>query len=205
MSLINKILYKKIGKHYLADYLICTLSTGPVLGCIAGTVAGACYGIQSKDVLEEFTKTEYYHSQTVEEDIALSNLRIRLGELSAELGVAYQQLENGEISPSEFELIYENYNSVKDNYDQLYAACTSDSRPDRIMQRYINSVEAGEIVETSESIDALVAEYKKAINSGTTAGWTACGLACAAIPAGAAAYIISRSDLLEPLPYDSSY
>ena len=161
MSLINKILYKKIGKHYLADYLICTLSTGPVLGCIAGTVAGACYGIQSKDVLEEFTKTEYYHSQTVEEDIALSNLRIRLGELSAELGVAYQQLENGEISPSEFELIYENYNSVKDNYDQLYAACTSDSRPDRIMQRYINSVEAGEIVETSESIDALVAEYKK--------------------------------------------
>ena len=205
MSLINKILYKKIGKHYLADYLICTLSAGPVLGCIAGTVAGACYGIQSKDVLEEFTKTEYYHSQTVEEDIALSILRIRLGELTAELDVAYQQLENGEISPSEFELIYENYNSVKDNYDQLYAACTSDSRPDRIMQRYINSVEAGEIVETSESIDALVAEYKKAINSGTTAGWTACGFACAAIPAGAAAYIISRSDLLEPLPYDSSY
>lgn len=209
MSLIKNILYKKIGNHQLVEHLLtgltCGLLVGPTLGCIAGTVAGACYVAQSKKALEEFSNTSYCQSQIAEEDISLSNLETLLHEEEIKLETANRQLNNGEISPSEYSIVYENYVNFKNNYEELYMYCTSPSRSGKIIQKYIKSVEAGEMIETDESTERIVAEYKNAEDSVNVAGWTTCGLACAIIPAGVVAYNIPRSDLLESLPYDSSY
>ena len=113
-----------------------------------------------------------------------------LNEEKIKLEVANQQLQNGEITSHEYAVVYEKYSIVKDDYDEMYATCTSSSRPKTIIQKYIESVEAGEIVETSESTEKIVAEYKQALDSANTASWTCIGLICSAIPAFIAGYEI---------------
>ncbi len=194
MNLVAKLLNKKIGDYTIADYAIAgssgILMAGPFLGIIAGIIAGACYGTQAKDKLQEFTTTEHYQSQTIADDTTLSNLETLLNEEKIKLEVANQQLQNGEISPSEYAVIYDKYSIIKDDYDEMYATCTSSSRPKTIIQKYIESVEAGEMVETSESMEKIVAEYKQALDSANTASWTCIGLICSAIPAFIAGYEI---------------
>ena len=195
MNLITKLLNKKIGNYTIAKYAVTSLSgilmAGPTLGTIAGTIAGVCYGAQEKDILKEFTTTEYYQSQTIADDTTLSNLETLLNEEKIKLEVANQQLQNGEISPSEYAVIYDKYSIIKDDYDEMYATCTSSSRPKTIIQKYLDSVEAGEMVETSESTEKIVAEYKQALNSANTASWTCIGLVCSAIPAFLAGHEIA--------------
>lgn len=194
MNLVAKLLNKKIGDYTIADYAIAgssgILMAGPFLGIIAGIIAGACYGTQAKDKLQEFTTTEHYQSQTIADDTTLSNLETLLNEEKIKLEVANQQLQNGEITSHEYAVVYEKYSIVKDDYDEMYATCTSSSRPKTIIQKYIESVEAGEMVETSESTEKIVAEYKQALNSANTASWTCIGLICSAIPAFIAGYEI---------------
>ena len=194
MNLITKLLNKKIGNYTIAKYAVTRLSgilmAGPTLGTIAGTIAGVCYGAQEKDILKEFSQTEYYQSQTIADDTTLSNLETLLNEEKIKLEVANQQLQNGEITSHEYAVVYEKYSIVKDDYDEMYATCTSSSRPKTIIQKYIESVEAGEIVETSESTEKIVAEYKQALDSANTASWTCIGLICSAIPAFIAGYEI---------------
>lgn len=195
MNLITKLLNKKIGYYTIADYAVAGLSgilmAGPTLGAIAGTIAGACYGAQEKDILKEFTTTEYYQSQTIADDTTLSNLETLLNEEKIKLEVANQQLQNGEITSHEYAVVYEKYSIIKDDYDEMYEKCNSSSRPKTIIQKYIESVEAGEIVETSESTEKIVAEYKQALDSANTASWTCIGLVCSAIPAFLAGHEIA--------------
>lgn len=195
MNLITKLLNKKIGDYTIADYAIAgssgILMAGPFLGIIAGTIAGACYGAQAKDILNEFSQTEYYQSQTIADDTTLSNLETLLNEEKIKLEVANQQLQNGEITSHEYAVVYEKYSIVKDDYDEMYATCTSSSRPKTIIQKYLDSVEAGEMVETSESTEKIVAEYKQALNSANTASWTCIGLVCSALPAFLAGHEIA--------------
>ena len=207
MNLVAKLLNKKIGDYTIADYAIAgssgILMAGPFLGIIAGIIAGACYGTQAKDKLQEFTTTEHYQSQTIADDTTLSNLETLLNEEKINIEVANQQLQNGEISPSEYAVIYDKYSIVKDDYDEMYATCTSSSRPKTIIQKYLDSVEAGEMVETSESTEKIVAEYKQALNSANTAFWTCIGLVGSALPAFfAGCGILSRYDYNYHIDYD---